>query len=280
MASMMVWNQVLQLNCLDHSALPAIPDQSVDLILADLPYGITQNEWDSTIDLPSLWHEWLRILIPQGVIVLFAKQPFTTTLITSQPTLFRDELIWVKEKGTCFFDVHRRPLPMHENILIFSPSKQYTYFPQKALGDPYEKTRLSDDRSTNYGRDVHSSITTKNEGTREPVSVLWCPRDHANVGIHPTQKPLALCQWLIRSYSHAGGNVVDPCVGSGSTILACIAEGRNYMGYEIDPDIYTIMKKRVQRFANSGRDDVKKPPKPDPRQRSLLDVASKKPIRN
>lgn len=246
------------IDCLSEKGLRSIPDSSVSCVLADPPFQMTKNEWDILIPIDSFWKEIIRISKPNAAIIIFTKQPFTTYMINSNPNIFRYELIWVKEKPTKFFESEKRPLPIHENILIFCKNGYPTYFPQMENGIPYRKTVNNSRKSNNYGKNMFDKHTTKNQGSRYPTTILFFKRDHANIGIHPTQKPVDLYKWLIKSYTKKGDLIVDPFLGSGSSILACISLGRKYIGYEKDPEIFLIMNKRIERFIRDRSDTYKK----------------------
>lgn len=217
--------------------LARIPDASIDAIITDPPYGTTNIEWDKAPDLPTLWREFERVIKPSGNMVLFCAQPFTTDLINSNRAHFRHETIWHKTQSVGWLDANKRPLRAHENILLFCKhyrgaknAKLATYNPQKTAGKPYES-------KGNRGVSGHYNQTTQrtptiNTGDRHPTSVQTFGRDA--ISLHPTQKPLALMRWLVRSYTNDGDLVLDPFAGSGSTGEACIAEGRRFIGSERD----------------------------------------------
>ncbi len=248
-------------DCLHPEGLPSIKTESVDCFLADLPYGVTQNTWDTIIPLDHLWTEILRITKPKSAILFFTKQPFTTLIINSNPNLFRYDLIWEKEKGTKFFEANDRPLPSHENILVFCKNGSPQYYPQKVPGKAYVKPTGDGHKSSNYGSDAFDDYSTVNSGDRYPTTVLKFARDHANQGIHPTQKPVALYEWLLRSYTKPNDLVVDPTFGSGASALACLRLHRQYFGCEINAEYYHLAHQRLQRFVRDGVDSFKKPEK-------------------
>lgn len=219
---------------------------SVDMILCDLPYGTTQNKWDSVIPLDQLWSEYCRITKPNGVIVLTAQTPFSITLGASNREWFRHEWIWEKEQGSGFLNAKKAPLKSHENVLVFSPAR-YTYNPQMESGRPYTTKRGR--KSDNYGADSIAEIVTVNDGFRYPKTVLRFARDKN--AIHPTQKPVALFEYLIRTYTNPGELVLDNCMGSGTTAIACLNSGRNYVGFESDPDYYRAATERIERHGQS-----------------------------
>ena len=214
-----------------------IPDGSVDLILCDLPYGTTANKWDSCIPFDELWMQYNRIIKPNGAICLFAQAPFDKTLACSNMKMFRYEWIWKKSQGTGHLNAKKMPMKAHENILVFYKSLP-TYNPQFREGTPY--VARSGKGSSNYRR--QTSVITENTGVRYPLSVVEFNSDR---GAHPTQKPVALLEYLIKTYSNPGELVLDNCMGSGSTGVACVNTGRNFIGIELDQGYFEIAQKRI-----------------------------------
>lgn len=230
-------NSIIQGDCL--VLMDNIEDKSIDMILTDLPFGITsRNKWDCIIPYDQLWKQYERIIKDNGAIVLNAVQPFTTTLIASNIKLFKYEWIWRKQQGTGFLNAKKQPLRNHESIVVFYKS-QPTYNPQFTTGKPY--TCKSGRATSNYN-DQHSVVTV-NEGQRYPLTVLDFAYDKEK--LHPTQKPIALCEYMIKTYTNPNDIVLDSCVGSGTTCLAARNLGRRYIGMENDPEIYKIAIKRM-----------------------------------
>lgn len=214
-----------------------IPDQSVDLVLCDLPYGTTQNKWDSVIPFEPLWSEYRRLC--RGAIVLTAQSPFDKVLGASNLEMLRYEWIWRKEAGTGFLNAKKAPLKDHENVLVFY-DKPPTYNPQMRSGfKPYKCTKGGE--TSNYN--ASGIVTTESDGTRYPVTVLEFSRDKNK--LHPTQKPVALMEYLIRTYTNEGDVVMDNCMGSGTTGVACMNTGRRFIGIEHDPDYFRIAQDRI-----------------------------------
>lgn len=238
-------------DCFD--VFPSITNQSIDLILADLPYGTTACKWDSVLPLPALWNEYGRVLKENGAIVLTAAQPFTWTLCASNPTQFRYELIWEKSNGTNPMLVHKQPFRSHENVLIFY-AKQPTYNPQMVYGhSPY--AGFSDTQKKIgevYGTTTVSKHKHNTDGSRFPRSVLYVPQER---GGHPTQKPVALMEWLIKSYSNVNDLVLDNTMGTGATGVAAIRANRNFIGIELDQGYFEIAKTRMGAAYASLRPD-------------------------
>ena len=228
-----------------------IPNKSVDMILCDLPYNTskrktTWNSWDCEINLEKLWEEYNRIIKDNGAIVLFAQGLFSAQLIMSNPKYYKYEWIWRKEQGTGFLNAKRMPLKNHENILVFY-KKQPVYNPQMREGTPYTTTKGS--KSSNYCNS-DKIVTTINEGERYPLTVLDFKRDKDKY--HPTQKPLGLLQYLIRTFSNEGDTIMDNCMGSGSTGVACINTNRKFIGIELDENYFEIAKNRIEESFNKN----------------------------
>lgn len=226
--------QLIQGDCLE--VMKTLSNLSVDLILCDLPYGITQNKWDSEISLPSLWSSYTRLC--RGAIVLTAAQPFTSRLVMSKPELFKYSWIWRKEAGTGLLNAKKQPLRNHEDVLVFY-SKQPTYNPQFWQGKPYKCKKGGE--TSNYN--PSGTVITESDGRRYPLTVLDFPRDRNK--IHPTQKPVALMEYLIKTYTNEGDIVLDNCMGSGTTGLACANLGREFIGIELDPKYFQISQERL-----------------------------------
>lgn len=201
------------------------------MILADLPYGTTRNKWDSVIDLDVLWPEYMRVIKPNGAIVLTAAQPFTSVLVTSNLPWFKYEWIWAKTIGSGQLNVKRQPLRTHESVLVFY-NNQPTYHPQMTDGKPYTINRKSNawnGRGYNEQRD-HVAVNT---GERYPKSVLAVPNPRIKGG-HPTGKPVPLFEYLIRTYTNPGDVVLDNVIGGGTTGVAAVNTGRAFIGMEQD----------------------------------------------
>jgi len=230
-------------DCLER--MSDIPLGSVDLILTDLPYGTTQNKWDSIIPLDILWKQYLRILKPIGVVALTASQPFTSTLVLSQPKLFKHEWIWIKNRGSNFANTVREPFKEHETVLIFSKGK-WTYNKQMqertgggASRVDYKFTFVT--KTQNYGK--FDSIAESQGKLRVPSS--W-QKFNTEVGLHPTQKPVPLMEYLIKTYTNPDDLVLDSCMGSGTTGVACLNTGRRFIGIEKDNTYYDIALNRIR----------------------------------
>jgi len=220
-----------------------IKDKSIDMILCDLPYGMTKNSWDVVIPFDNLWTEYNRIIKDNGAIVLFGSQPFTSIMITSNLQMFRYSLVWEKNKFSDFLNCRRKPMKTNEDIAIFY-KKQPTYNPQYWYSTPYTRwnTQTAVDKQTNYGSHKEN-YAESTDGRRLPTSVLKFNRIERP--LHPTQKPVDLLEWLIRTYSNNGDIVLDNCMGVGSTGVACKNINRRFIGIELDKKYYDIAGERI-----------------------------------
>lgn len=225
-----------------------IADKSVDAIICDLPYGTTRNKWDSVIPLDKIWEQYKRIIKYKSPIVLFAQTPFDKVLGCSNLDMLKYELIWEKEYGTGFLNAKYAPLKSHENILIFSNGStthngvSMIYNPQMEVGKPYKCKQGH--LGTNYDYEHSIKVVTQNKGERYPKSVLKYSRDKQR--FHPTQKPVALIEWLIKTYSNEGDTILDNTFGSGTTAVACVNTNRKFIGMELDDKYFDIACKRVE----------------------------------
>ena len=235
-------------DCLD--LMQTLSDKSVDMVLCDLPYGTTQNKWDSVIPLSDLWAEYRRVCT--GAIVLTAAQPFSSVLVMSNLRQFKYEWVWRKSKVTGVLNAKLQPLRQHEVVLVFS-DKSPPYFPQGLQScSKQASTGVSKGKSSgNYGK-----ITETPDGTYEqtatgyPRSVLDIPSEGKTV--HPTQKPVALMEYLIRTYTNEGDTVLDNTMGSGTTGVACVNTGRRFIGIERDQGYFNIAQERILSAATDG----------------------------
>lgn len=231
-----------------YEVLKRLHDNSVDLLLQDPPFGVTQNSWDVKSDLKKMWPEWLSVCKPNGAMVFFATQPFVTELITSQPQLFRCDLIWYKTLGTGFLNAGKMPLRNHEHILVFYRALP-VYNPQFGIGIRKKGIVSQNRNGSNYGAFTESGPKKHfdNEGKRFPQSVIEFTNGNKNVeSDHPTQKPIDLIRYLILTYSNPGDLVFDGYLGSGTTVIAAYLEGRNFIGAELDKDYYNQILKRFK----------------------------------
>ncbi len=232
-------------DCLE--LMQTIPTGTIDMILCDLPYGVTQNEKDRPLDLPRLWAQYRRITKPTAAIVLTAQFPYSAGLVTSNPSMFRYDLIWDKILVSGHLNAHRMPLRCHEHILVFYKMAPI-YHPQMSQGPPRHSEGQASRReltNRNYGKwarlpDIQSGNTFK-----FPRSIISIQKPHPSKAQHPTEKPVTLCEWLIRTYTNEGETVLDNCLGSGTTALACFQTNRHCIGMELDPTYISLARKRI-----------------------------------
>ena len=218
-----------------------IPDKSIDMILCDLPYGITHNKWDTIIPFDKLWAQYKRIIKDNGAILLFSQMPFGASLIMSNPKMFRYEWIWEKNQAVGFLNAKKMPLRKHENILVFYKHLP-TYNPQGLikLDEPIQEKGSANRNGKNYGVADKSFIRTH---TNYPTDIITFSKD---AGYHPTQKPVALLEYLIKTYTNEGDLVLDNCMGSGSTGVACVNTNRDFIGMELNEEYFKIACERIE----------------------------------
>ena len=222
-----------------------IPDKFIDMILCDLPYGTTKNKWDTIIPIEILWEQYERIIKDNGAIVLFGQDKFTAKMMLSNEKLHRYNLIWQKTTPTGFLNAKRMPMRTHEDIMIFY-KKLPTYNPQKTTGHQRKVSKAEHKtdciKTSNYGE---HNLSTYDSTERYPTSILTFKTDKQKCSLHPTQKPVALCEYLIRTYTNEGDLVLDNCMGSGTTAVACLNTGRSYVGFENDEEYFRIANERI-----------------------------------
>lgn len=224
-------------DCLE--MMKRIPSHSVDMVLADLPYGMTRCKWDCPLPLDALWEQYLRVC--RGPILLFAATPFDKMLGASNIAMLKYEWIWEKSNATGFLNAKRAPLRAHENILVFY-KKQPTYTPIKTSGHVRKVTKRTKNHGAVYGAQTETSYDSTE---RYPRSVLRFPSDKQRGAKHPTPKPVALCEYLIKTYTEPGAVVLDNVMGSGSTGVAALACGRRFIGIEIEARFFRIAQERM-----------------------------------
>lgn len=226
--------------------MPDIPDESIDMILVDPPYQRTQNKWDSIIPLDKMWEQYLRIIKPNGCMAIFADGMFMADLMKSQAKLWRYNLVWDKVLSSGFLNANRQPLRVHEEICIFY-KKPPTYNPQKILGEMnHSKGKKKTCDNNNYGK--YDFVDNREElgELKHPTSILRFQKPHPSVSVHPTEKSVELCEWLIKSFTNEGATVLDSCMGSGTTGIACLNTNRIFIGMELDDNYFQISKNRIQ----------------------------------
>lgn len=247
-------DNIYNMDCLE--GMREIPDGSIDCIICDLPFGTTKNAWDSIIPLHDLWEQYRRVIKQRGAIVLFGQQPFTAALLMSNPDMFKYEWIWEKDNGTGHLNSKFAPMKKHENVLVFSksaacyvknPDDAMAYHPQKTAGKPY--TQKSGRPSHNYDAANCHQVVTENSGERYPTDVLKFNRDKDK--LHPTQKPVELIRYLIRTYSDEGQVILDNCMGSGTTAIAALRERRHYIGFELNREYFDKAQQRIAKEKQS-----------------------------
>ena len=218
-----------------------IPDKSIDMILCDLPYGTTHNKWDNVIPMKPLWEQYNRIIKDHGAIVLFSQMPFGASLIMSNPKMFRYEWIWEKNQAGGFLNAKKMPLRKHENILVFYKHLP-TYNPQGLikLDEPIYEEGSANRNGKNYGVADKSFIRTHKN---YPTDIITFSKDS---GYHPTQKPVDLLEYLIKTYTNEGDLVLDNCMGSGSTGVACVNTNRDFIGMELNEEYFKIACERIE----------------------------------
>jgi site-specific DNA-methyltransferase (adenine-specific) len=236
-------------DCLD--IMKDIPDGSIDMILCDLPYGTTKNKWDTIIPFEQLWKQYRRIC--NGAFVLTASQPFTSAVVMSNLKMFKYDWVWRKPKGTGHLNANKMPMRDKEDILVFYKN-QCTYNPQFTNGTPYKDKagkNYTDNSSMTESYGAYTNFRNDNEGKRYPKQVLEFGVVERGT-IHPTQKPVALMEYLIKTYTNEGETVLDNCMGSGTTGIACINTNRNFIGIEKEEKYFEIAKNRIESHKNNN----------------------------
>lgn len=230
--------------------MPELEAGSVDLIATDLPFACTKNAWDKPIPLPELWEQYRRLLKPTGVIALNAQQPFTSELVSSNPEWFRYEIVWDKVATTGFLDCRRRPLRQHETVLIFSPVGRHTYNPQMRTGKSHIRKCQGNRATPSYGpfKNLPNTVTDQ----YYPTTILRISNSPKRRGQHPTAKPVALCEYIIRTYSNPGETVLDSCMGSGSAGIAARNTGRRFIGIEQDAHWFDYAQEQIGAYAETS----------------------------
>ncbi len=225
-------NAVIEGDCIN--VMRQLPNGCIDMVLCDLPYGTTQNKWDSIVPLDELWTEYKRIIKPAGAIVLTSQGMFTAKLMMSQPKLFKYKWVWAKSKATNFLNAKRQPLRKHEDVCVFY-RKMPTYNPQMKEGEPYDKGFRKNQLSGSYGD--FQSVHVQSDGMRYPTDVVYFKTAESEGEVfHATQKPVELGRYFVRTYSNPGDLILDNTSGSGTFLVAALMEGRNFVGIEKNAD--------------------------------------------
>lgn len=243
--------KLLQGDCLE--LMKKIPDNSVDMILCDLPYGTTRNKWDVIIPFEALWERYNHIIKKNGVIALFCDGLFMAELMQSNKKMWRYNLIWDKQRGSDFLNANVKPLKCHEEISIFYKKKP-TYNKQLWYSTPYKLTK-NGSLSDNYGN-RKTAYTESLDGARNPLSILSYSKNGSK--LHPTQKPVELCEYLIKTYTNENDVILDNCMGSGTTGVACVNTNRNFIGMELDENYFNIAKDRIEKAKTQRNDDIER----------------------
>ena len=234
-------NKIYNEDCLE--GMKKIPNGSIDMILCDLPYGTTACKWDTIIPFKPLWEQYERVIKDNGAIVLTASQPFTSALIMSNIKMYRYNWVYEKNKSSNFMLAKKQPLKNFEDVCVFY-KKQPTYIPQMewvGVKDKRKKINQKKRYSELHGSEITSYSHSRDNGWRYPKAVkLFNNADTRNV-VHPTQKPVALFEYLIRTYTNKGDTVLDNCMGSGTTAIACLNTERNFIGFELNEEYYNCL---------------------------------------
>lgn len=244
----------MQGNCLD--LMEDIEDESIDMILADLPYGITANTWDTIIPFGAQWSQYNRIIKDNGCIALFGQEPFSSKLRMSNEKMYRYDWIWVKSKAVGFLQSHKMPLRKHENISIFYKHLPI-YNPQMRLGFKPYCIKNNPTTSTNYKISAKAAAKykgSKSSGARYPIDIIEF-NNSTDKSMHPTQKPTDLLEYLIKTYTNPGDIVLDNTMGSGSTGVAAVKNNRDFIGMELDEKYFEIAKNRINEAQNAVCND-------------------------
>ncbi|MCM3387226.1 site-specific DNA-methyltransferase [Ureibacillus chungkukjangi] len=252
-------NKIYNEDCLGDKNLSTgmwrIPDKSVDMILCDLPYGVGHCKWDSVIPFEPLWTHYKRVIKDNGAIVLFSQQPFTSFLVTSNIELYRYNWVWEKDKPTNFVMANKQPMKYHEDICVFY-KKQPTYnkqmIPRTEGGKKRAKKGVNHNNRTFKvnGEDVNiqgkEELSYYNQDLKNPSTIIYFDTGRRQDLVHPTQKPLALFEYLIKTYTNENEVVLDNCMGSGTTAIASLKLKRKYIGFELESDYYDKANKRIE----------------------------------
>lgn len=234
-------NSIFEGDCIE--IMKQFPDNCIDMILCDLPYGTTQNKWDSIIPLDELWHEYKRIIKENGAIVLTSQGLFTAQLMLSNPKQFKYKWVWEKSKPTNFLNAKKQPLRKYEDVCVFY-KKQPVYNPQMVQGEPYDKGFRKNQLSGSYGD--FQPVHVHSDGKRYPTDVIYFKTaESEGEVIHPTQKPVELGRYFVRTYTNPGALVLDNTFGSGSFLLSALLEGRNFVGIEKNKNVHLFKEKEI-----------------------------------
>ena len=245
--------KIINADMFSNEGLGSIEDASIDAIITDFPYGTLnkRNEWDKIIDYDKFWEEAHRIGKETTPTISTAQMPFTAFLCSTNYKDFKYSLVWEKSKATGYLNAKKQPMRAHEDILVFY-KKQCTYNPQMTQGEPYNKGCAVRDTFA-YGVQEKAVLVKNDSGLRYPRSVQYFVTAEREGKLHPTQKPLALYEWLIKTYTNEGDIVLDPCMGSGTTAIACLKNGRKFIGIEKDAKFFDVSEQRIKHFLEFGK---------------------------
>jgi len=239
--------KLLKGDCLE--LMKDIPDKSIDAIIADLPYGTTACKWDTVIPFEPLWEQYKRIIKDNGAIVLFGSQPFTSALVMSNPKMYRHNWIWEKTRPANFMNAKYQPMKYHEDVLVFGKNK-VNYYPIKLKGNKNHATKNRLGKSNIYNiQNNHAGIDTND--MKYPSTIIKIKSTDSTKNLHPTQKPVALLEYLIKTYTNEGETVLDNTMGSGTTGIACLNTNRRFIGIEKDDKYFEIASNRIKNHINN-----------------------------
>lgn len=251
--------KLLQGDCLE--LMKKIPDNSVDMILCDLPYGLTHNKDDKPISFDELWKQYNRVIRDNGAILLFGQGTFYIDLVNSNRKIFRYDLIWDKILTSGFLNANKMPLRQHEQIAVFY-KKLPTFNPQFSQGKPLHSKGMSyknkSVKNQNYGKYTITDDSRKGSTLKYPTSILQFAKPHPSISKHRTEKPIALLEYLIKTYTNENEIILDNCMGSGTTGIACVNTNRNFIGVELDENYFNIAKDRIEKAKTQRNDDIER----------------------
>ena len=247
--TMFIYKNIKIVNCdmFDKNyGLPSLQANSVNAIITDFPYGTLnkRNKWDKVIDYSVFWKEAKRIGVENCPTITTAQMPFTAYLVNTNLKDFKYTMVWEKSKATGYLNAKKQPMRAHEDIVVFY-NKQCKYNPQMTKGEPYNKGTAVRDTMA-YGKQEKAILVKNDDGTRYPRSIQYFVTAESEGKLHPTQKPIALFEWLVKTYTDANETIVDPCMGSGTTAVACINNNRSFIGYEKDSEYFKKAKERIK----------------------------------
>ena len=237
--------QLFQGDCLE--VMPTLPPSSVDMVMSDPPYGTSYCAWDAALPWPDVWAAYARVTKEDAAVALCTSQPFTSAAVMSNPKQFRCEWIWDKVNAANFANAKRQPLKQHENVVVFG-KKGTRYFPQRTPGKPNhaQGNKAQPRKPTDDLQLIKARVADDLSGMKYPKTIIVFPKHSSNARFHPTEKPVALMEYLIKTYTNPGDTVLDNCMGSGTTGVACVRTGRAFIGIEKDPTYFDVAKRRIE----------------------------------